>query len=64
MEVAWLRRAFATLPQDQQVAIYLHFVEDLPMREVAQTLGIGIANVKSRIHRAKLLLRRALQEER
>lgn len=64
VEGARLRRAFARLPWDQRVAIYLHFVEDLTLREVAQTLGISITNVKSRIHRAKRQLRMALQDER
>jgi len=60
---AELRRAFASLPRGEQVAAYLHLVEDLPQGEVAETLGISISNVKSRIHRAKQRLRMALEEE-
>lgn len=63
VEGARLSSAFARLPRDQQVAIYLHFVEDLPLREVAETLGISMANVKSKVHRAKQHLRKVLQEE-
>jgi RNA polymerase sigma-70 factor, ECF subfamily len=59
-----LRRAFASLPRGQQIAIYLHFVEDLPQEEVAETLGISVSNVKSRIHRAKQRLRQALADKR
>jgi RNA polymerase sigma-70 factor, ECF subfamily len=61
---AELRRAFASLRRNDQVAIYLHFVEDLPQAEVAETLGVSVSNVKSRIHRAKKRLRATLGEER
>jgi RNA polymerase sigma-70 factor, ECF subfamily len=64
LQGAELRRAFASLRRNDQVAIYLHFVEDLPQAEVAETLGVGLANVKSRINRAKKRLRAALEEER
>ncbi len=60
---AELRRAFASLPRGLQTAAYLHLVEDLSQLEVAETLGISISNVKSRIHRAKQRLRMALEEE-
>ena len=64
LQGAELRRAFASLPRDQQVAVYLHLVEDLPQEEVAEALGISVSNVKSKIHRAKPRLRAALEEER
>jgi RNA polymerase sigma-70 factor (ECF subfamily) len=60
---AELRRAFARLRRNDQVAIYLHFVEDLPQAEVAETLGISLSNVKSRVHRARERLRSILEEE-
>ncbi len=63
LQGAELRRAFASLPRAQQVAIYLHFVEDLTQEEVAETLGISVSNVKSRVHRAKQRLRQALEDE-
>jgi RNA polymerase sigma-70 factor (ECF subfamily) len=60
---AALRRAFAGLPRDQQVAVQLHLVEDLRQDEVAEIMGITPSNVKSKIHRARQRLRRALEEE-
>ncbi len=63
LQGAELRRAFASLPRAQQVAIYLHLVEDLSQEEVAETLGISVSNVKSRIHRAKQRLRQAVEDE-
>jgi RNA polymerase sigma-70 factor (ECF subfamily) len=62
LEGVELRRAFARLPRDQQVAVHLHLVEDLPQAEAAMTMGISLSNVKSKIDRAKKRLRTALEE--
>jgi RNA polymerase sigma-70 factor, ECF subfamily len=59
-----LRRALASLPHDQRVAIVLHFYVGLPLEEVASTLGIGIAGVKSRINRGLRRLRHKLEATR
>jgi RNA polymerase sigma-70 factor (ECF subfamily) len=59
-----LRRALAELPHGQRAAIVLHFYLDLPLEEVAATLGIGIAGVKARINRGLRRLRLALEAER
>jgi RNA polymerase sigma-70 factor, ECF subfamily len=64
LEGADLRRALARLPQGQRAAIVLHFYLDLPLEEVAVTLGLGIAGVKARINRGLRGLRLALQAER
>jgi RNA polymerase sigma-70 factor (ECF subfamily) len=68
-EDAWLagadlRRALAGLPHGQRVAIVLHFYLDLPLEEVAATLGLEIAGVKARINRGLRRLRCALEPER
>jgi RNA polymerase sigma-70 factor (ECF subfamily) len=59
-----LRRALAELPHGQRAAIVLHFYLDLPLEEVAATLGLGIAGVKARINRGLRRLRMALEAER
>jgi RNA polymerase sigma-70 factor (ECF subfamily) len=59
-----LRRALAELPHGQRAAIVLHFYLDLPLEEVAATLGLGIAGVKARINRGLRRLRLALEPER
>jgi RNA polymerase sigma factor (sigma-70 family) len=64
LQGADLRRALATLPHPQQAAIVLHFYLDLPLEEVAATLGLGIAGVKARINRGLRRLRVALAAER
>jgi RNA polymerase sigma-70 factor, ECF subfamily len=55
-----LRRALLRLPADQRAAVLLHFYLDLPLEEVAVSLGISVAGAKSRINRAFKRLRPAL----
>lgn len=61
---AWLgdrlRRAMAALPKAYRVIVVLREIEGLSTREVAAIAGISEANVKTRLHRARGLLRRHL----
>jgi len=57
---AAIERAIARLPEDYRLVILLHDVEELPNEEVAQILGLTVAAVKSRLHRARLVLRHEL----
>jgi RNA polymerase sigma-70 factor (ECF subfamily) len=54
-------RAFRQLPARYQVVATLALVEERPYEEIAQTLGISVGAVKSRIFRAVRLLRKKLQ---
>jgi RNA polymerase sigma factor (sigma-70 family) len=56
-----LRRAVASLPHDQRVAVLLHFHLDMPLSEVGQALGISEAGAKTRVHRALQRLRPAMR---
>lgn len=58
---ARLRRALATLPPAFRLVVFLRDVEGLSTREVAQVAGISEDNVKTRLHRARLQLRRELE---
>jgi RNA polymerase sigma-70 factor (ECF subfamily) len=53
-------RATAELPPSYRVVYVLAEVDGLPNAEVGARLGLGLAAVKSRLHRARLLLRAAL----
>jgi RNA polymerase sigma-70 factor (ECF subfamily) len=55
-----LRRAVNGLPDDQRIAILLHFHLDLPIADVAVALGLSPAGVKTRINRALKRLRPAM----
>lgn len=56
-----LRRAVASLPHAQRVALLLHFHLDMSLNDVGAALGISEAGAKTRIHRALKRLRPALQ---
>ena len=55
-----LDRAFRTLTDDQRSVLVLAYYRDLPVDEIADTLGISTGTVKSRLHYARLAMRAAL----
>ncbi len=58
--VARLRAAIDSLPATYRLAFVLKEVEELSYEEIAAILDISVGTVKSRIHRAKLMLREKL----
>src|SRR6266496_790647 len=54
-------RAIATVPEKYRVALVLRDIEGLPYEEIAQVLSIPGGTVRSRINRARGLLKRKLQ---
>jgi RNA polymerase sigma-70 factor, ECF subfamily len=59
-DAAALHRALATLDVRHREVLVLHFLEDMPVNEVAAVVGCPPGTVKSRIHHAKRALREAL----
>lgn len=57
-----LLSALATLPAPYRAIVFLREMEGLSTREVAQVMGISEANVKTRLHRARVALQSALSE--
>src|SRR5438105_5389659 len=55
-----LTASIEELPPDYRAVVVLHDVEGLSNVEVAESLGITVANAKSRTHRARLFLRSRL----
>jgi RNA polymerase sigma-70 factor (ECF subfamily) len=55
-----LRTAIDELPADYRVVVLLRDVEGLSHQEIADTLGLTVVNVKTRVHRARLFLRKQL----
>jgi len=55
-----VRRAVAALPNGQQDAVLLFYLQGLSHREVAGELGISVGAVKSRLHQARAALGPAL----
>jgi RNA polymerase sigma-70 factor, ECF subfamily len=56
-----LRRALSEVPRPYRVVVVLREIEGLSTREVAEVMGISEANVKTRLHRARVLLREHLE---
>ncbi|MGW4890797.1 RNA polymerase sigma factor [Kitasatospora sp. NPDC004240] len=50
------------LPPPEREVLVLFHLQDLPLAECAQVLGVPAGTVKSRLHRARRLLRDALVE--
>ena len=57
-----LSTAIDELPMDHRTALLLHDVEGLSNPEIAETLDVKLGTVKSRVHRARLFLRRRLAD--
>ena len=55
-----LKTAMSALPPPFRAVVFLRDMEGLSTRETAATLGISEDNVKARLHRARLVLRREL----
>lgn len=55
-----IERAIAGLPELYRDVYVLADVEGLPNAEIGDMLGLSLAAVKSRLHRARLLMRHAL----
>jgi RNA polymerase sigma-70 factor (ECF subfamily) len=62
---AWIDRrlhaALASLPPTYRAIVVLREIEGLSTKEVATVTGISEANVKTRLHRARVMLRRRLE---
>jgi RNA polymerase sigma-70 factor (ECF subfamily) len=55
-----IEAAIAQLPESYRDVYVLADVEELPSAEIAGMLGISVSAVKSRLHRARLLMRKSL----
>ena len=56
-----LQEAIANLDEDQRIVVVLRDVEDLSIEEICEITGLPDGTVKSRLHRARLVLRKRLQ---
>lgn len=56
-----LREALKQLPASHRMVVVMREIEGLSTREVATVIGISEANVKTRLHRARLMLRKQLE---
>jgi RNA polymerase sigma-70 factor (ECF subfamily) len=59
---ARLDRALATLENDKREVLVLYEIEELPMREVAEAVGVPLQTAYSRLYAARKELASALHE--
>lgn len=57
-----IEKAIATLPDKYRAPIILREIQELSYEEIAQVLGLGLGTTKSRISRARALLREKLKQ--
>jgi RNA polymerase sigma factor (sigma-70 family) len=57
-----LEEALDGLPLIEREALTLFYLEELSLNEIAETLGVPVGTVKSRLHRARRLLRQAISK--
>lgn len=52
--------AIAALPEEYRVVCALYFVDDLPYQDIAEIVGVPLGTVRSRLHRGRRMLQKAL----
>jgi len=57
-----LQQAIDDLPPDYRTALVMHDIEGMSNPDIAETLGISLPAVKSRVHRSRLFVRQKLSE--
>ncbi len=55
-----VKRAVEELPEDFRLVVVLSFLEGFSYQEIAEIAGLQIGTVKSRLHRGRKLLQKAL----
>jgi len=56
-----LRKLIATLPETPRMIVVLRYQEDMDPSEIAETVGMPVATVKSHLHRSLAMLREKMQ---
>ncbi len=62
-EQAMVRRALQRLPESYRLVTILRYYHDMSYEEIAEATGLSLANVKTRLHRARAMLAEALGPE-
>lgn len=61
-EIETLEQELAKLPIVEREALTLYYLQELSLEEIAEVVGVPTGTVKSRLFRARKLLRRELQQ--
>jgi RNA polymerase sigma-70 factor (ECF subfamily) len=63
-EEAWVRAAIDALDENHRLILKLRFYDEMPLKRIADFLGLPLTTVKWRLHKAKQLLREKLKPEK
>jgi RNA polymerase sigma-70 factor (ECF subfamily) len=58
-----VQRALLTVPEEFRAVLILHDVQGVPYEAIAEAIGAPLGTVKSRLHRGRVSLARALRGE-
>lgn len=58
-----IEQTLAMLSEDHRAVLALHYLHDMELAEIAQSLDVPLGTVKSRLHHARESFRRTLDEE-
>ena len=58
----FLRGQVESLPENYKEPVLLYYNADMPLEQIAKTLGCPVGTVKSRLFRAKQILKQRLEE--
>jgi RNA polymerase sigma-70 factor, ECF subfamily len=58
-----VQRALLEVPPDFRMVLILHELQDLPLEDISRALDVPVGTVKSRLHRGRVALGRALLGE-
>ena len=56
-----VRSALIKISAAQRIVLILHYIDDLPVAEIAEVLNIPVGTVKSRLHNGRAELKRLLE---
>ena len=62
-ELDLLREQVEKLPENARIVIHLFYYEQMPVRDIALSLGITEQNVKTRLSRARDRLRQMMEDQ-
>lgn len=60
-QVKYVHNIIESLPSKLKITLYLHFTAELTLKEIADCLKIPEGTVKSRLHKAKKLIKEQLE---
>ena len=61
MDIERVHYAIHSLPEEYRIAATLYFIDDLSYQEIANIVDCPVGTVRSRLHRGRRLLKKALR---